>query len=282
MTKLSVNVNKVATLRNTRPQLNIPDVVRCSKICLDAGAEGITVHPRPDQRHIKPDDVYALSKLLKSYPSAEFNIEGNPFFDYMHFAKDVLPAQCTLVPDSPEAATSDQGWDMNKDFDRLRPVVQTLKGYGCRVSLFMDPKPEQMERVAQLGVDRIELYTEPYAAAFAQGNLNAAKQYALTASRAGEVGLKVNAGHDLNLQNLNPFLKAVPNVLEVSIGHALIADALEFGLAETIRKYLAACNIDDVRDAHILANAYRSPEPSSRVYSRGIHPDGFLREYASE
>ncbi len=240
MAKLSVNVNKVATLRNTRPAIGIPSVVHAARLCLDAGAAGITVHPRPDQRHIKPEDVYELVDLLKRYPQAEFNIEGNPFFDYMHYAKALRPAQCTLVPDSPEAFTSDQGWNLARDAERLKPVIEELKGYGCRVSLFMDPRPEAMESAAKLGADRIELYTEPYAAAFARREADSAHAYAEAAKRAGELGLGINAGHDLNLDNLPHFVRTVPNVLEVSIGHALIADALELGLAETVRRYIAA------------------------------------------
>ena len=241
MTKLSVNLNKVATLRNTRPQLNIPDLVQCAKICLDAGAHGITVHPRPDHRHIKPDDVYALSDLLKKYPHAEFNIEGNPFIEYMPLVNKIRPTQATLVPDDPQAKTSDHGWDLERNGDKLIPLVRKLKAIGCRVSLFMDADPRSMDFAAQLDIDRIELYTEPFAAAFARGDKRAAEPYAATAIRAKEVGLEVNAGHDLSLANLPAFLSAVPNVMEVSIGHALIADALEFGLAETVRKYLRAC-----------------------------------------
>ena len=242
MTHLSVNVNKVATLRNTRP-LGIPSVVRAAELCLRAGAAGITIHPRPDQRHIRPDDVYALAKLLATdYPAAELNIEGNPFLDYMHFARDVKPAQCTLVPDDPAARTSDHGWQLDAPtLGRLQPVVDELKSLGCRVSLFMDPDPRAMDAVKRLGADRVELYTEPYAAAFAKGDGRATDAYAATARRAMELGLGVNAGHDLNLDNLRPFLRAVPGVLEVSIGHAFIGDALEFGLAETTRKYLNAC-----------------------------------------
>ena len=240
MTKLSVNINKAATLRNTRSNLNIPDIVHLARICLDAGAAGITVHPRPDQRHIKPADVYAIAGLLKEYPEAEFNIEGNPFYDYMHFAAEVQPTQCTLVPDSPEAKTSDHGWDLSKvNVDRLRPIIKELKSHGCRVSLFMDAGCGNLEKAIEIGADRIELYTEPYAARFAQGQPSAMADYAETAREAQSLGLGINAGHDLNLENLGPFLKAVPNVLEVSIGHALIADALEFGLAETVRKYKA-------------------------------------------
>ena len=241
MTKLSVNVNKVATLRNTRPKLNIPSVRRAAQMCLDAGAHGITVHPRPDQRHIRPSDVFEIGELLKAYPQAEFNIEGNPFEgQFMDHCRVARPTQATLVPDTREQATSDHGWDLARDAMRLESVVETLKNYGCRVSLFMDALPEAMELAAKLGVDRVELYTEPYAAQFAAGNADAAKPFAAAAKRAIEVGLGVNAGHDLNLQNLPPFLKAVPNVLEVSIGHALIADALEFGLPETVTRYLRA------------------------------------------
>jgi pyridoxine 5-phosphate synthase len=243
MTKLSVNVNKVATLRNTRSlQLNIPDVVRTAKICLDAGAPGITVHPRPDRRHIMPDDVVALAELLKQYPGREFNIEGNPFIDYLPIVEKVRPTQATLVPDTPDAWTTDHGWDLQKDGDRLIPMVRKLKSLGCRVSLFMDAVPKAMDWAPQLDIDRIELYTEPYATAFSRGDPHAADAYSATAKRAAEVGLGVNAGHDLNLMNLGPFLRVAPNVLEVSIGHALIADALEFGLAETVRKYIDACS----------------------------------------
>ena len=241
MTKLSVNVNKVATLRNTRPQLNIPSVVHCATLCLDAGAHGITVHPRPDQRHIKPADVFELAELLTKYPGREFNIEGNPFIEYMPFIEKTRPTQATLVPDTPEASTSDHGWDLKRDGDRLIPVVRELKRLGCRVSLFMDPTPEGMELATQMAVDRVELYTEPYAAAFARGDARAAEPYAIATRHAIELGLDVNAGHDLNLQNLAPFLRQVPGVAEVSIGHALIGDALEFGLAETVRKYITAC-----------------------------------------
>ena len=239
MAKLSVNVNKVATLRNTRP-LDIPSVLRMSKIALEAGAHGITVHPRPDQRHIRPKDVHDLAQLLKAYPTAEFNIEGNPFHDFLHFARDVRPTQCTLVPDTLAQSTSDHGFDTFAERDRLAPVIAELKGYGCRVSLFVDPDVRAVEGAAALGADRVELYTEPYATAFASGDRNAASPYAAAARRAVELGLGVNAGHDLNLDNLAPFIAAVPQTLEVSIGHAMIGDALEFGMAETVRKYLAA------------------------------------------
>jgi pyridoxine 5-phosphate synthase len=239
MTRLSVNVNKVATLRNTRTN-GIPSVVRAARFALGAGAHGITVHPRPDQRHIRPHDVYEIAELLKGFPEAEYNIEGNPFPDYVEFARQARPAQCTLVPDSPDAFTSNQGWDLQAESERLRPIVETLHGFGCRVSLFMDPVPEQIALVPKLRADRIELYTEPYAAAFAQGDCEEVLQrFAAAARLARDLGLGVNAGHDLNRGNLPAFLKAIPFVDEVSIGHALIGDALEFGIAETVRLYLA-------------------------------------------
>ena len=240
MAKLSVNVNKIATLRNTR-HLEIPSLVGLSTVALDAGAHGVTVHPRPDHRHIRPGDVYALATLLRErYPSAEYNIEGNPFLDYVHYARDVRPTQCTLVPDTAESRTSDHGWDVVRDAQRLGPVIEELKGFGCRVSLFVDADPAVMKPAAKLGADRVELYTEPYAAAFAKGDPNAVDAYAAAAEAAAEAGLGVNAGHDLNLDNLPLLVGRLPNLLEVSIGHALIGDALELGMAETVRRYLRA------------------------------------------
>jgi pyridoxine 5-phosphate synthase len=242
MAKLSVNVNKVATLRNTRT-LGIPSVIDASRICLDAGAHGITVHPRPDQRHIRPEDVYEIAELLKKYPDAEFNIEGNPFLEYMPYVERTSPTQCTLVPDNPEAATSDHGWKFDGPTIRsLEPIIQRLKAIGCRVSLFVDPVPADVKRAQDVGADRIELYTEPYAAAFARGDQSAADAYVAAAETARQIGLGVNAGHDLNLLNLPALVRRIPYLAEVSIGHALIADALEFGLAETVRKYLTAAN----------------------------------------
>lgn len=239
-TKLSVNINKVATLRNTRPQIGIPSPLRAAAICLEAGAHGITVHPRPDRRHITPQDVADIAGLLKQHPGAEFNIEGNPFPDYVELIRQFRPAQCTLVPDDSSAFTSDHGWDLERDAGRLRPLIELLKQLGCRVSLFLDPDPEQVKRAADVGANRVELYTEPYARAFATNDSRITYTYAAASDAAARAGLGVNAGHDLNLRNLPPFLAAVPNVLEVSIGHALIADALEFGLPETVKKYLAA------------------------------------------
>lgn len=242
MTKLSVNVNKVATLRNTR-ELGIPSVLHAAKLCLDAGAQGITVHPRPDQRHIRPADVHDLAALLKEYPQAEFNVEGNPLIEYMHFIEAVRPTQCTLVPDEREAFTSNHGWRLREIgvMDRLRPLVARLKQLGCRVSLFMDPEPDDLELARQLGADRIEMYTEPYAKGYSNGDARAVDPYAATSRRAEELGLGVNAGHDLNLDNLPHLLRHCPQIAEVSIGHALIGDALEFGLPQTVKKYLAAC-----------------------------------------
>ncbi len=240
MTRLSVNVNKVATLRNTRTN-GIPSVVRMARLALEAGAHGITVHPRPDQRHIRPADVFEIAELLKDYPRAECNIEGNPFEDYVKYAAVVHPAQCTLVPDSRDAFTSNQGWDLEAEGERLKPIIDWLHEAGCRVSLFVDPILEQMTLVRKLGADRIELYTEPYATAFAKGDYHAVlEKYAGAARMARNLGLGVNAGHDLNRDNLPAFLAAIPFVDEVSIGHALVADALEFGMAQTVQLYLAA------------------------------------------
>jgi pyridoxine 5-phosphate synthase len=240
MTKLSVNVNKIATLRNTRPSLNIPDLVKLSEIAIEAGAEGITIHPRPDQRHIRDEDVAALSVLLQRYPGIEFNIEGNPFEGkYVEHCATVRPHQCTLVPDTVEQSTSDHGWQFPTDLDRLKPVVRQLKSFGCRVSLFMDPLADQMQFVRSAGADRVELYTEPFAARYAKSEATACDDYRVASEAAHAEGLAVNAGHDLNLLNLGEFLDRVPYIAEVSIGHALIADALEYGLAEAIKRYLA-------------------------------------------
>jgi pyridoxine 5-phosphate synthase len=247
MAKLSVNVNKVATLRNTRPNLNLPSVRHVATIAINAGAHGITVHPRPDQRHIKPHDVHELAELVRSFPTVEYNIEGNPFDEYLRYAKDVRPTQCTLVPDTVEQSTSDHGWDTIRDADNLRPIIARLKEFGCRVSIFLDPDERMVDGAAKLGADRIELYTEPYAAAFARREPTAVDAYARAARRAEQLGLGVNAGHDLNLDNLPHFIKHVPQTLEVSIGHALIGDALEFGMAKTVRKYLTAASSSDTR-----------------------------------
>ncbi|MEL7084705.1 MAG: pyridoxine 5'-phosphate synthase [Cyanobacteria bacterium J06597_1] len=239
-TQLSVNINKVALLRNSR-NFGIPSVTKAARMVLDAGAYGVTVHPRPDERHIRYADVYDIDAILKAdYPTAEFNIEGNPFLGrFMEVVLDVKPTQATLVPDDPNAFTSDHGWDIQKDGDRLRPILKQLQDLGIRVSLFMDPDPDQIRLAGELGAERIELYTEPYATAHREGNVDDSwNTYAEAAKVAREVGLDLNAGHDLNLDNLAKFCK-IPGILEVSIGHALTADALEMGMPEAVRRYLA-------------------------------------------
>lgn len=240
MTKLSVNLNKVALLRNSRT-LGIPSVVRAARTALDAGAHGITVHPRPDERHIRVTDVHDLAQALKDYPQAEFNVEGNPFENALGLVRAVRPHQFTMVPDDPQAYTSDHGWDLQRDASRLAPVIAEVKKLGVRVSLFMDAGVESMAAAAEAGADRIELYTEPYAQAFGTAmQAEMLARFAAAARAAARAGLGINAGHDLNQPNLPPFIAAVPGVLEVSIGHALIADALDDGLAQTVRNYLAA------------------------------------------
>jgi pyridoxine 5-phosphate synthase len=244
VTALSVNLNKVALLRNSRA-LGIPDVIQAARVSLEAGAAGVTVHPRPDQRHIRPDDVRALAQLLgESYAGREFNIEGNPLErGFMDLVRAVRPDQCTLVPDAPDQATSDHGWQPAADAPRLKPIIAELKSLGCRVSVFMDAEPELIRQLADLGADRIELYTEPYAAAASAGAPEAQlERFAAAARAATALGLGVNAGHDLNQKNLAPFLRATPDVLEVSIGHALFSEAIFDGLAPTVRAYLAAIN----------------------------------------
>ena len=237
MTKLSVNLNKVALLRNARA-IGIPSVAKAARICLDAGADGLTLHPRPDERHARATDVYELADILAAAPGAELNVEGNPFPEFMEMVRRVKPAQCTLVPDSPEALTSDHGWDLAENASRLVPIIEELKDLGIRASLFLDPDCEQVERARELKADRIELYTEPYAAAYHTVRMEPVfKQFALAARRAQELGLGVNAGHDLNLENLGKFC-SIPGLAEVSIGHALISDALEVGLFNAVQAYL--------------------------------------------
>ena len=239
-TALSVNLNKVALVRNTR-HLGIPGVTRAATLCLEAGAQGITVHPRPDARHIRADDVHELQSLLKQWPSVEFNIEGNPFHNLMGFVRELRPHQVTLVPDSEGQLTSDHGWDIAADAKRLVPIIDEAHSLGVRVSLFMDPALDAMHAVKDTGADRIELYTEGYARAFGTAQQDEVlTTYAKTAQAALDCGLGVNAGHDLNRDNLTVFLRTVPGVREVSIGHAFIADALEMGYAAATRDYLAA------------------------------------------
>jgi len=242
MTVLSVNLNKVALLRNQR-DLEIPSVVRSGELCLDAGAHGLTLHPRPDQRHALPRDCHALSELIHARratrPGLEMNIEGNPFPEFMTLVADVKPDQCTLVPDAHNARTSDEGWNVTRDGARLTEVVGRLKSIGMRVSVFMDPDLEQIRRVPETGADRIELYTEPYAKAFGTKDQDwVTAGYVAAAQLAQSLGLGVNAGHDLNLHNLGHFCRVVPDVLEVSIGHAITSDALELGWTGAIKAYL--------------------------------------------
>lgn len=244
MVTLSVNVNKIAVLRNSRGGAE-PDVVRAARACLDAGAHGITVHPRPDARHIRADDVVALTALTREY-GVEFNLEGNPFAPprpgYPGFAAlcaQGRPAQATLVPDGDGQLTSDHGFDFARDSAQLRPRIAELKALGCRVSLFVDAGVSDLAHAAELGADRIELYTGPYAHAHAGGDASAALALcADTARRAQAAGLGVNAGHDLSQDNLGDFVAAVPGLLEVSIGHALIGEALYAGLDDTVAAYL--------------------------------------------
>jgi pyridoxine 5-phosphate synthase len=238
-TALSANLNKVALVRNTR-HLGIPSVTRAATLCLEAGAAGITVHPRPDERHIRAGDVHDLAALLKAWPDREFNIEGNPFHNLMDFVRQVRPHQVTFVPDSEGQFTSDHGWTFPQDAERLKPLIAEAKALGARVSLFMDPIPEAMAGAKAVGADRVELYTETYASAYGtpkQTEVLAA--FKATAEAALKAGLGINAGHDLNRDNLHTFLTNVPGVQEVSIGHALIADALELGYTDTVRAYNA-------------------------------------------
>ena len=238
-TALSVNLNKVALVRNTR-HLGIPSVTRAATQCLQAGAHGITVHPRPDARHIRAHDVSDLSMLLaRDWPAIEFNIEGNPFHNLMDFVRELKPHQATFVPDSETQSTSDHGWSFPEDAERLRPLIAEAKALGVRVSLFMDPIPQQMAAAKEVGADRVELYTEGYAASRGTPGEEAVLARYVESARAAEaVGLGVNAGHDLSRDNLTAFLRAVRGVQEVSIGHAFIADALELGYAATTREYL--------------------------------------------
>lgn len=244
MTLLSVNVNKIAVLRNSRGGAE-PDVIRASQTCLDAGAHGITVHPRPDQRHIRPDDVRALSLLARAR-GVELNVEGNPFAPprgsypgLLALCDEVRPAQATLVPDGDGQITSDHGFDFSRDAERLKPLVAALKAMGCRVSLFVDAGCERLEEAARIGADRIEIYTGPFAEAVGHGDTSdALARCVRTAEEARVLGLGVNAGHDLSQGNLGLFLTTVPDVLEVSIGHALVGEALYAGLETTVGRYV--------------------------------------------
>lgn len=233
MTKLSVNINKIATLRNARGG-QLPNVIQIAKDIESYGAQGITVHPRPDERHIRYSDVYELSQTVKS----EFNIEGNPNKNFIDLVLNVKPTQVTLVPDGNNVITSNQGWDTEKNVDFLKEIISEFKTNGIRTSIFVDPVVKMVEYAEKTGSDRIELYTEKYAIGFSKNNLGAISPYKLSAQKANELKLGINAGHDLDSKNLKFFYQNIPGLLEVSIGHALISDALYYGLEKTIKTYL--------------------------------------------
>jgi pyridoxine 5-phosphate synthase len=232
MTKLSVNINKIATLRNSRGG-NMPNVLKVALDCERFGADGITVHPRPDERHIRIQDVYDLKPAL----STEFNIEGYPSVPFIEMVCKVQPAQVTLVPDAPDAITSNAGWDTLKYKDFLKEIIQEFKKHSIRTSIFIDPVEDRIEHAVGTGTDRVELYTEAYAKNYSSGKELAIQPYLKAAVKANELGVGINAGHDLNLDNLAYFANTIPQLLEVSIGHALISDALYFGLENTIQMY---------------------------------------------
>lgn len=244
MTQFSANINRIALLRNSRDN-GLPDLLNAARTILDAGADGITVHPRPDQRHIRMNDIAPLAALLVQYPDREFNIEGNPHHNLMQIVEAALPHQATFVPDAVGVSTSNRGFTAGAEMSAVQPLISRLKNKGVRVSVFVDAEMSAVEAAHAAGADRIELYTEPYAVAYAAGGFAAAEvalhKFVQAASRAREMGLGVNAGHDLNLHNLPDFIRDVaPD--EVSIGHALIADALWFGLDGATRRYLASCD----------------------------------------
>lgn len=236
MTNLSININKVALIRNSRGA-NYPDLLKVAKDCEKFGAQGITIHPRPDERHARYSDVPALKKVVKT----ELNIEGNPIPKFLKMVIKHQPHQCTLVPDAPDAITSDAGWDTIKHKSFLIDTIAELKAAGIRTSIFIDPDEKMIEGAKEVGTDRIEFYTGPYAHNFAKNKKAAIKPYVTSGKLAHKLGLGINAGHDLNTKNLNYFIRSVRNVAEVSIGHALISDALYYGLHHTILMYLHAC-----------------------------------------
>lgn len=240
MTVLSVNVNKIALLRNSRGR-DYPNVVEFAEQVIDLGVKGITIHPRPDQRHITRADVFALSDMLKAYPQVEFNIEGYPSNDFVELVLEVGPAQCTLVPDLPGQLTSDHGWNVEKNQTFLDAVLTRLRNAGVRSSLFLDPDVASVEKVATIGADRIELYTEQFASDFGTSKEEVCfQQYCDAAAKADELKIGLNAGHDLDLQNLAKFL-TIPNILEVSIGHALVVESLQHGVSQVVEQYLRIC-----------------------------------------
>lgn len=245
MTALSINLNKIALIRNSRVG-NFPNILDFAETCIDCGVDGITVHPRPDQRHIRPNDVRQLAQLVAPLEEVEFNIEGNPLADplgeypgLLSLVEETLPEQCTLVPDSDSQLTSDHGFDLESQGDRLKPIIAQIKSMGVRVSLFMDPDLEQIKLASKVGADRIELYTGPYAAAWGTEALEAIfEQHFNAAELASSLGLGVNAGHDLNLINLDHYA-SIPDLLEVSIGHAFTVDSLNMGMVPALRAYQA-------------------------------------------
>lgn len=237
MTRLSVNINKIATLRNARGG-NVPDLIRVAKDIESFGANGITVHPRPDGRHIRRDDVYLLKENLK----VEFNIEGYPSADFMAMVREVKPAQVTFVPDAPDAITSNNGWDVKTHHALLQNIIDQCKSDGIRTSIFLNPREEDVKLASTTGTDRIELYTESFAKEFKTNKIAAVSPYIHAAQVAHDIGLGLNAGHDLSLENLSYFCASIPELMEVSIGHALISDALYYGLENTIALYLRACS----------------------------------------
>jgi len=242
VTKFSVNLNKIALLRNSRGR-NAPDVAAVAKRCLALGVHGITVHPRPDERHTRYSDVVELAKIVREFPGSEFNVEGNPNERFIALVLEAKPDQVTLVPDAADQLTSDHGWDAVRERALLASVISRFKGAGIRTSLFMDPDVKQLEAAAATGADRIELYTESYASAHASPDeARVLDNFAVAARAAQNHRLGVNAGHDLSLDNLELFLARVPGVLEVSIGHAVVCEALELGLETTLQRYLSIVN----------------------------------------
>ena len=240
MTALSVNLNKLALLRNSRGS-NFPDILHYAKRYIELGVKGITVHPRPDERHIKRQDALDLAILLKDVPDIEYHIDGYPNEQCLQLVDACQPTQCTLVPDADNQLTSDHGWDFTQDLGKLKPIIQDLKQAGIRVAVFLDPDIRQVELAAQSGTDRIELYTEEYASEFSSANAKTVfNKYHSAALKAQELGLGVNAGHDLNLQNLPDFLR-IPDILEVSIGHALVIECIDHGIEKVISDYLTIC-----------------------------------------
>jgi pyridoxine 5-phosphate synthase len=240
MTNLSVNLNKIALLRNSRGN-DFPNVIEFAKKFIELGVKGITVHPRPDERHIKLQDARDLAKLLKDYPGVELNIEGYPSREYMELIREIRPDQCTLVPDLIDQLTSDHGWNIRKEKAFIREIINMIKNTGCRASIFVDPDIDQIKLAPETGTDRIELYTESYAASFGTpASDQIFKRYKASAETAQEMGIGVNAGHDLNLKNLSRFLE-IDGIIEVSIGHALTVECIEIGMKEVINRYLGIC-----------------------------------------